>query len=342
MKNEKTGIICVNLGSPDSYHPNDIKKFLKNFLSDVRVIRLPKVFWWPILNCIILKIRPKKLSPLYKKIWREDGSPLVAIGNKQATKLQKTLTDQLGKQFVVKFACCYSSPNIESVYTEFIKQNIDKIIILPLYPQYSSFTTGIVYNRFDKCVHPCQGGCAFKCKNKLMCNQYQNYNLPKISSIFEYYKNSLYIDKIASSIEKHWQKNGKLEHLVFSFHGIPLKSESSNLYVRQCYETSLLVAKKLNITNSYTVAFQSRFGFAKWIEPYTTDVLSNLAKNGIKKINIVCPGFAADCLETLEEVAIGLKNEFLSQGGEKFEYIPALNASKEGIQLLAGIIAEYI
>lgn len=343
MKNEKLGVICVNLGSPDTYNPKDIKKFLKSFLSDSRVIRLPRFLWWPILNLIILKIRPKKLSPMYKKIWTKEGSPLVVIGNKQSIGLQKILNKKLVHDVVVKFACCYSSPTIESVYTNFLQNNFDKIVILPLYPQYSSFTTGIVYNRFDKCIHPCQGGCAFKCKNKLMCNQYQNYNLPKVISIFDYYNNASYINTVAESIDEYWKSNDRLEHIVFSFHGIPLNSESSDLYIRQCRETVRLVAQKLDIDESdYTVSFQSRFGFSKWVEPYTVNVLADLAKTGIKNINIICPGFSADCLETLEEVAIGLKEDFLNNGGKKLDYIPALNASKAGVNMFADIIYENI
>ena len=218
---EKTAIIIVNLGSPDTYQPSDIKKFLKCFLSDQRVVTLPKYLWYPILHTILLNVRPKKLTHAYKNIWTKDGSPLIVKSISLAKKLKKSLSD---KNIIVEYASCYSNPNIMQVYQNVIAKKVKKVIVLPLYPQYSSTTTGPVMHALAKAMHPCRGGCAFKCKNPNGCQQYINSTLPNVTTINSYFDNKHYINAIAESIQQYWQKHAKPDLLIFSFHGLPATS----------------------------------------------------------------------------------------------------------------------
>ncbi len=310
----KNVIILVNLGSPNSLSITSIRKFLSAFLSDRRVVNLPKMLWYPILYGIILTFRAKRLLKQYTKIWLFDNSPLIHYTEIQSKQLASN-------GCIVKYAFSYSSPSINDVLSE-IHTTIapDKITILPLYPQFSSTTTLPVFDSVAKFY-----------KGK--------YCMPEIKFINNFATNSLYIDAICNTIYESWTKNGKSQKLVFSYHGLPLDIiKRGDTYFSQCELTTKLVVKQLGLTeNEYTMVFQSRFGAQKWLSPATNITLASLARDGVTSVDIICPGFVSDCLETLEEIAILNKEVFLNAGGVCYNYIPCLNDSNDFIKVLSNL-----
>ncbi|MCD6046589.1 MAG: hemH [Gammaproteobacteria bacterium] len=309
-----TLVLLINLGTPDAPTTKSVRKYLAEFLSDPRVVELPKLIWLPILHGIILNTRPKKSAKLYQKIWTAEGSPLMVNTKKIAEKLNQT-----SSRHRLDFAMRYGSSSIASVLKK--HQGVEEIVVLPLYPQYASSATGSSLEAVMQEIKSWR-------------------HIPNIKLISNYHDHPLYIEALAKSILTHWQQHGQAQKLVLSYHGIPQRSvDLGDPYFEQCQKTTQLLTEKLGLAeNQYQMVFQSRFGAAKWLQPYCSEMLTQLPKQGIKDINIICPGFSSDCLETLEEIAIQNREIFLAAGGENYRYIPCLNDSQEQIHLLLDLI----
>ncbi|QIM66136.1 ferrochelatase [Mannheimia granulomatis] len=319
MNQQKIGILLANLGTPDEPTTPAVKRYLKQFLNDPRVIDLPKIKWQAILNFIVLPKRSPKVAKLYKSVWSNQGSPLLAISREQQKAVQRYF-DAKGKNVVVELGMSYGNPSIESATDNLIKQGVERIIVLPLYPQYSSTTTASVFDAFAN---------GLKTQRKIV----------PFDFIHSYHNDSLYIEALANSIEIEED-----ELLLFSFHGIPKRYETEgDFYSKHCYETAELVTEKLGLPRErWHLSFQSRFGDEEWLQPYTDETLEGFPEKGIKKVAVVCPGFSADCLETLEEIAEENRENFEKAGGESYRYIPALNANGDHIKALVKIIEAKI
>lgn len=316
-KERKTGVLLLNLGSPDSFEPSAVRPYLCEFLSDRRVIEMPPAIWRFILYGFILPFRPKKSGALYRKVWTDNGSPLIV----HTQNLAKDLQNQLNMP--VFAAMSYGNPSTDSVVQEMKKNGITHIVVLPLFPQYASSAAGAALDALWRTM----------LKSRVQ---------PAIKTIAAFYDFMPYIHALAQNIQAAWQKNGKGEMLLMSFHGIPLAQHNAgDVYQAQCYQTAQLLATELNLTEKqYRVVFQSRFGRAEWIIPSTQDELAQLPKQGIKNIDICCPGFVCDCLETLEEIAISGKKIFIDAGGENYHYIPCLNNEKASVEALKKLIQQ--
>ena len=319
----KTGVLLINLGTPDSTKWWDIRKYLKEFLSDRRVIEVNPVLWQIILNLFILTIRPSKTAHAYKKIWRHDTneSPLLYFTRNQAQKLKKKIG---GENIIVDFAMRYGNPSINSKLNLLNKSGCENIVILPLYPQYAAATTATVCDEVYR---------------SLMRMRWQ----PSLQIIPHYESEPLYIDALVKSIkEKIENINWKPDLIISSYHGIPKKYfDKGDPYHCYCQKTTRLMKEKFSLIDIKTT-FQSRFGPQEWLTPYTDKTLENLPREGIKKILVICPGFASDCVETLEEINIQGKESFLSNGGEKFDLIPCLNDNSHHIDLFEKLVEKYI
>ena len=314
------GILLINSGTPAEASVKGVRDYLKEFLWDPRVIPLPRLLWWPILQGFILRTRPRFKAKDYQKIWTPNGSPLLAFSQSLTQKLQLNLDDN----FVVVLGMRYGKPSIAAALDTLAKQGIHKVLILPLFPQYSSATTASAFDAV-----------AAHFKNRIY--------LPDMRTLFSYFSDAAYIDALVASIEKSWQQSAR-KHLFFSFHGLPQSFISAgDPYLQQCQQTTRLVVEKLGLKNGdWTIAFQSRVGVQKWLEPYTDDTLKKLPSEGIKRVSVICPGFAVDCLETLEEMVLVNKKFFLQAGGEEFEYIPALNDGEGQVELLKELILRQV
>lgn len=311
----KTGILLINIGSPDQPTTRSVARFLRKFLSDKRVVKIPRIIWLPILYGIILPFRSKQSAKLYQKIWTQEGSPLTVISKQLAGKLQNEI------QTPVEIGMLYSNPSIKQALSNLKKSGITKLIILPLFPQYSESTSGAA---LDAVTH-----------------ELRNWKkIPELHFIHDYANHPTYIESIATSIQNHWEKQGKPEHLLFSFHGLPQKiCDDGDPYFERCKLTANLIADKLSLSNNFwSIAFQSRLGKAKWLSPYTDSVLKKLPKENIKTLDVICPGFAVDCLETLEEILIRGKKQFEDNGGKSLRYIPALNANTHALFCIKNIL----
>lgn len=315
MTQTKIGVLLANLGTPDEPTTPAVKRYLRQFLSDPRVIDLPRLKWLPILNFMVLPKRSPKVAEAYRSIWTENGSPLLSISRQQQKALQMYF-DAKGQDVVVELGMSYGNPSIESAVDRLLKQNVERIIVLPLYPQYSSTTTASVFDAFARGL---QG------QKKIVPFEF----------IHHYHDHPLYIQALANSIQL-----ADDELLLFSFHGIPKRYETEgDFYAEHCRETARLVAEKLGLNeNQWFLSFQSRFGDEEWLQPYTDKTLESFPAKGIKKVAVICPGFSADCLETLEEIAEENRENFEKAGGESYRYIPALNASGDHIQLLIDLV----
>ncbi len=314
---KKTGVLLINLGTPAAPTPKAVRKYLAEFLSDPRVVEIPTCIWKIILHAIVLRIRPRQSAKKYQLIWTTEGSPLLAISKQQVILLQ----EKLGSEIQVELGMRYGEPSIASALEKLRAQKIEQLIVLPLYPQYAAATIG---SSFDAVMRVLQSW---------------RY-VPAVSFINGYADFPPYIKAIADSITQHWQTKGRSEKLLFSFHGLPQRAvDLGDPYFQQCQTTARLVAAALQLKeHEWQLVFQSRFGKANWLQPYCSAVLQDLARNGIKAVDVVCPGFAADCLETLEEISLTYAEEFKRAGGEKLSYIPALNAQAEHIEIMTALI----
>ncbi|MDD4910790.1 MAG: ferrochelatase [Sideroxydans sp.] len=318
---EKTGILLVNLGTPDEPTAQAVRPYLKEFLSDPRVVEIPKPIWWLILNGIILNVRPKKSAAKYASVWMPEGSPLRVYTAKQATLLEGYLSERTKAPFVVDYAMSYGNPSIASVMQKLKAQNCTRILVVPLYPQYAASSTATVFDRVFSAVQSMR-------------------NTPAIRTIKHFHDDAGYIKALAANVNEYWMKNGRPEKLVMSFHGVPQYTlEKGDPYHCECLKTGRLLAEELGLSKEqYVVSFQSRFGKAEWVKPYTTATLLELGKQKTKRVDVVCPGFVADCLETLEEIAMEGKEDFQHAGGGEYNYIPCLNDRNDWVHALTDLV----
>jgi protoporphyrin/coproporphyrin ferrochelatase len=319
-----TAILITNLGTPEAPTAGALRPYLREFLSDPRVIELPKWKWWPILYGIILRVRPAKSAKLYESVWTPQGSPLMAITQEQQQQLQAKLSG-LGYPVMVKMAMRYGQPAIGKVLKEIQDAGINRMIVLPLYPQYAGATTGSTFDAVAQEILKWRW-------------------LPELHFLNSYHDHPSYIQALINAIQEHVQKNGLPEKLVFSYHGMPQRYfDAGDPYYCLCQKTTRLVAEGLGLEKSqYVVSFQSQFGREAWIKPDTSTTLAELARQGIKQVAVICPGFSADCLETIEEIAVENKHVFMDAGGVDYHYIPALNASARHIQMMVDLVAPYL
>ncbi len=326
------GILLTNIGTPSAPDVKSVRRYLKEFLSDPRVIQLPQILWQPILRGFILRTRPKQSAKNYQKIWTPEGSPLMTISQAQTkalahylnTKDNQTSIDFKGpakQKFIVALGMRYGSPSIKDGLLTLRKANCQRLVVFPLFPQYSATTMASCFDAVTQSLQKCP-------------------HIPELRFINHYADNQYYIDALAKSIERHWQQSGRGQHILFSFHGIPEDYvNQGDPYGDHCHLTANLLAKHLGLaTGDWSLSFQSRLGPKKWLQPYSDKVITGLPAKGITHLDVVCPGFASDCLETLEEISMQNREFFLRAGGKQFNYIPALNASDEHIEALAKIV----
>lgn len=318
---ERVGILVANLGTPDSPAPADVRRFLAEFLWDPRVVEAPRWLWWLALNGVILRLRPRKSSHAYRQIWTEAGSPLLIHSRAIAEALARRVESH--GNAVVALGMTYGRPSIAQALRELKAKGARRMLILPLYPQYSGTTTASVFDAVTR--------------------ELQHWRwVPEVRFVTNYAAEPQYIEAIAASIRDRWQTHGQA-HLLFSFHGIPKRYLlSGDPYHCQCQSTARLVAQSLRLDRSeWSVSFQSQVGREEWLKPYTDALLTQYAQSGPKRLTVVCPGFATDCLETLEEIELRNRELFLSSGGDAYEYVPALNSSAPHIDLLETIVKKH-
>ena len=321
---KKTAVLLTNLGTPNAPTASALRIYLREFLSDPRVVEIPRLVWMIILHGIILRVRPKKSAKLYQSIWTDAGSPLMVISEKITAKVAKRV-NRHEDDMVVDLAMRYGEPSIPKALNDFQKQGVDNIVVLPLYPQYAGPTTG---STFDAVV-----------------NEIKTWRwIPSLHFVSGYYDHPLYITALANSINEHFQAHGKPNKLVLSYHGMPKYFlEKGDPYYCFCHKTTQLLIEELGLSNDeYVMTFQSRFGKAEWLQPYTDATLESLAKNGCENVAIVSPAFSADCLETLEELVHENKAIFLDAGGKEYHYIPALNDRDDHCELITEIITKQL
>ena len=316
-----TAVLLVNLGSPEAPKASAIRKFLRNFLADRRVVELPALLWYPILYGVILPFRPRRLVSLYKSIFHGEKSPLIMHLQEQTELLETRLVEDNIK---VDFAVCYGKPTIADQLTKYVAEGEEHILVIPMYPQYSATTTGAVQDQIARWI----------------INQ---RNIPEIRIVKDYHKLPEYIFALKQSITKFWQSNPRHTRLLMSFHGIPERCvKEGDPYYAQCCHTAELLANSLDLSvEQWQIAFQSRFGFARWLEPSTTFIIKQWAQSDPYDATVICPAFSSDCLETLEEIAQQGKDLFISEGGKHYQYIPCLNSETEHIDMLVALVKKY-
>lgn len=320
----RTAVVLCNLGTPDEPTAPALRRYLAEFLSDRRVVEIPRALWMPILHGIILRVRPAKSAAKYASVWTPEGSPLKVWTQNQAALLQGYLGER-GHQVTVRYAMRYGNPSMPAVLDELKAQGVTRVLIVPAYPQYSGTTTASL---FDAVAHW----------------GLQTRHLPELRFINRYHDDAGYITALAQRIQHHWLHHPRGEHLVMSFHGVPERTlQLGDPYHCECHKTARLLAEKLGLArDAYTVTFQSRFGKAKWLEPYTEPTLVAMAQKGLKRVDLVCPGFTSDCLETLEEIRMEAQEAFKHAGGERFEYIECLNDSPDWIRALTQLTEQHL
>lgn len=318
----KTAVILINLGTPQAPSALAVARYLNQFLSDRRVVELPVWLWQPLLKALILPLRARASAKLYRSIWSTQGSPLLVHSQQLAQQLAARFSDA---NLDVFLAMRYGEPSLATLLAKLVQQNYQKWIVVPMYPQYASATTGssleVIYRALS-----------------------QQRNQPSLHTLHSYHDHPTYIAALAQSVQQSWQQQGRGQHLLISFHGIPQRSwRLGDPYACLCQKTARLLAEALDLNKEdYRVVFQSRFGKAKWLQPYCIDSLRSLAQAGLKTVDVICPGFAVDCLETLEEMAIRNQAIFQQAGGNRLQYIPCLNASAAQVDVYQALIQPYL
>ncbi len=322
---QKTGILLVNLGTPDAPTPQAVRAYLGEFLSDPRVVEMPKIFWWLILNGIILNTRPKKSAAKYASIWLEEGSPLRVYTEKQTALLQGYLGQRTQAPFVIEYAMRYGSPSIPSVLRRLKEQNCQRILVVPMYPQYAASTTATVTDIVFRELQ-------------------QMRNTPALRTIRNFHDAPGYIKALANNINTYWMQNGRPEKLLMSFHGLPQHTlQKGDPYHCECHKTGRLLAQQLGLKpEQYAITFQSRFGTSAWLQPYTSATLKQWGAQKTRRVDVVCPGFVADCLETLEEIAQEGKETFQHAGGGEYHYISCLNDRSDWMHALTDLVLDNL
>lgn len=316
-------VILVNLGTPDAPTPGAVRRYLREFLSDRRVVEVPRVVWWFILNLFVLPLRPRRVARLYAAIWGPGGSPLRQFTESLARRVQ----DRLGADGRVRVhvAMTYGEPSLSALLWQLEREGINRVLVLPLYPQYSASTTGAVIDVVAR---------------YLLATR----RAPDLRIVRDYCDRPGYLDALAASIRERRTGAGDQGRLLFSFHGIPRAyAEKGDPYPDCCAATARGVAERLGLAaGEWEMAFQSRFGRQEWLRPYTDERMAALPGEGVRALQVVCPGFAVDCLETLEEIAVENRETFLAAGGERYEYVPALNDSAAHATLIAELVRDHI
>ncbi|WP_420476015.1 ferrochelatase [Noviherbaspirillum sp. ST9] len=320
----KTGLVLVNLGTPDEPTTPAVRRYLKQFLWDPRMVEIPRALWWLILHGVILPFRSSKSAAKYASIWTQEGSPLLVHTKKQAALLRGYLGER-GHDVQVAYAMRYGSPSVAQVVDKLKADGCDRILILPAYPQYSATTTASIFDA-------------------VFSHYAKVRNVPELRFVKHYHDNEGYIDALKNSVLAHWEVHGRPDKLVMSFHGVPKRTLLlGDPYHCECHKTARLLANALRLTpEQYIVTFQSRFGKAEWLQPYTAPTVQKMGKEGVRRIDVLCPGFSSDCLETLEEIAMEVKQDFLTAGGKEFHYIPCLNEDPAWITALAEIAEQHM
>ncbi|MFP3941278.1 MAG: ferrochelatase [Thermoanaerobaculia bacterium] len=320
------GILVVNLGTPEAPTAKALRPYLRQFLSDPRVIELPKLQWQLILNLFVLTRRPKQSAHAYRTVWTEDGSPLLRITEGQARALAETLEERIGTPLAVEVGMTYGEPSVATGLRRLREGGADRLLVLPMYPQYSGTTIGSVFDT--------------------VARELMHWRVvPELRTIHGYHDEPGYVASLAASIREVWEAGGgPPEKLLFSFHGIPQRYfDNGDPYHCLCHKTARLVAQELDLPpDRWLVAFQSLFGKEEWIKPYTAETVTAMARSGVKSLDVVCPGFAADCLETIEEIDVQNREFFEANGGERFRYIPALNDRGDHVRFLADLVERHL
>ncbi len=314
----KTAVLLSNLGTPDRLERAAVRRFLREFLSDPMVVNLPRLFWLPLLNGLVLPLRSGKTLEAYRRVWSEQGSPLLTYANRQRTALQLKIKDYAQ----VDLAMRYGNPSFQSILRPLRETGVEKLVMLPLYPQYSVTTTATSFKHLKSTLRQL------------------DWN-PALEFIHDYHDHPAYIDALAESVREHWEQ--KQRHLLMSFHGLPcVNIERGDPYQQQCEKTADLLASKLGLDrDDWSIGYQSRVGRQEWIQPYTSEVLGTLVGRGITAVDVLCPGFSADCLETLDEIEVEYRDQFLRLGGEVFSYIHALNDRDAHIEMMRNLVSPY-
>jgi len=330
----RTGILLINLGTPEAPTAAAVRPYLKEFLGDPRVVEIPRAIWWLILNGIILNTRPRKSAEKYAQIWTAEGSPLLVHTRRQAELLGEKLNTQSPAappqnggtgSVLIEYAMRYGNPSIAAALARLKEQGCTRILALPLYPQYSASTTATAFDALFAALK-------------------QTRNMPEIRTVRSFHDHPAYIAALAANIGDYWAAHGRPDKLLMSFHGVPRYTlDQGDPYHCECQKTGRLLAEALGLAaEDYALTFQSRFGRAEWLQPYTAATLEALGKQGSGKLDVVCPGFVGDCLETLEEIAMEGKTTFLNAGGKQYRYIPALNEHPQWIAALVTIVREHL
>ncbi|MCQ0521856.1 ferrochelatase [Klebsiella pneumoniae] len=319
MHQTKTGILLANLGTPDAPTPRAVKRYLRQFLSDKRVVDTSRLLWWPLLRGVILPIRSPRVAKLYQSVWMEEGSPLMVYSRRQQQALAARLPDT-----PVALGMSYGSPSLASAVDDLLAQGVEHIVVLPLYPQYSCSTVAAVWDELARILA-------------------KKRAIPGISFIRDYAEHPDYIHALAASVRASFAVHGEPDLLLLSYHGIPQRyANQGDDYPQRCRDTTRELVSALGLPpERVKMTFQSRFGREPWLTPYTDETLKMLGEKGTKHIQVLCPGFAADCLETLEEIAVQNREIFLEAGGKQYEYIPALNADAAHIEMMVNLTAPY-
>lgn len=320
-----TGVLITNLGTPDAPTTSALRRYLAEFLWDPRIVDVPRPLWWLILHGFILRFRPSRSAAAYRKVWTDDGSPLLSISNSQLNALRQELEERLSGPVVVELGMRYGNPSIASALDKLRHANARRILVCPLYPQYSCSTTASTLDAVASAVKQWRW-------------------VPELRFVNQYHDETGYIEALVSSIRESWSERQQPDKILFSFHGTPKRFHTEgDPYYCQCHKTARLVAERLELADEqWQLTFQSIFGREEWLKPYTIETLKELGSNGIKSVDVVCPGFSADCLETIEEIGMENRDAFLGAGGEIFTYIPALNDRSDHIQALAALVQKHM
>ena len=314
------GVLLTNLGTPDAPDPAATRRYLAEFLWDPRIVSLPRWLWWLILHGIVLRVRPARSAEAYQRIWTDEGSPLLVISRRQQAGIQAALAEE-GADIPIALGMRYGKPSIAGAMEELRRAGVTRLLVLPLYPQYSTATTASTYDAVEAALSAWP-------------------RPPELLKVTHYHDEDWYIEALVDSIRRAWEAQGGPRFLLFSFHGMPERTRrAGDPYYDQCQDTVRRVVEQLRLPEGqWRLSFQSRFGREQWLQPYTDETLKALARDGVREVNVVCPGFSADCLETLEEIDMLNRELFMEAGGERFDYIPALNDDPRHIAGLAGLI----
>jgi len=321
----KTAVLLINLGTPDAPTQQAVRRYLQQFLSDTRLVEIPRAIWLPILHGFVLNTRPRKSAQKYASIWTSEGSPLKVHTEKQAKLLRGYLGLKVRMPLTVEFAMRYGHPSIADALARLKSEGCERVLVLPMYPQYAAASTASALDQVAEFLQ-------------------RTRDVPEIRMVKHFHDHPSYIGALASLVQEHWRQSGRPDKLVMSFHGLPrFALARGDPYHCECHKTARLLAEKLELADSHwQIAFQSRFGRAEWIKPYTASTLADYGRQGVRRVDVICPGFAADCLETLEEIGIEGRKIFLGAGGGEFHLLPCLNERDDWIGALADIVRQHL